>query len=344
MDAHEAGYNEARACAFQQKLLARVRALPEVQSAALAATVPMGYYSEGSSLQVEGYEPRPGHEDLYAGYNVVSPHYFATMGIPVVQGRDVRENDGPDAPRVAVINQAMAERFWPRQNPLGRHFTMSGDPEHPVEVIGVVQNSRTGDLYSPFGPYFYLVLAQKYMLPVTLQVRTTGAPERVAPQALRIVRNLEPAMPAFDVMTMTQALDTLNGLMLYRVAGGLAACFGLLGLLLALVGVYGVVSYSAAQRTHEIGIRMALGAEREDVLKLVVGQGFKLTLLGVALGVGSALALTRLLASLLYKVKPSDPLTFIAVSLVLTAVALLASYIPARRATKVDPMVALRYE
>jgi predicted permease len=344
MDTHEAGYNEKRARAFQQELLERVRALPEVQSASLAATVPMGYYSEGSSLQVEGYEPRPGHEDLYAGYNVVSSEYFTTMRIPLVQGRDIRNTDGPDAPRVAIINQAMAERFWPQQNPLGRHFAMSGDPEHPLEVIGVVKNSRTGGMYGPFEPHFYLAFAQKYALPVTLQVRTAGSPEALAPQVLGIVRTLEPAMPVFDVMSMTKALDTLNGLMQFRLASGLAACFGMLGLILALVGVYGVVSYSAVQRTHEIGIRMALGAERQDVLRLVIGQGFRLTFLGVAIGVACALALAQLLASLLYEVEPTDPVTFITISLFLTAVALLASYIPARRATKADPMVALRYE
>ena len=151
-------------------------------------------------------------------------------------------------------------------------------------------------------------------------------------------------MPVFDVMTMTKALDTLNGLMQFRLASGLAACFGVLGLILALVGVYGVVSYSAVQRTHEFGIRMALGAGRQDVLRLVIGQGFRLTFLGVAIGVGSALALTQLLASLLYEVKPTDPATFVTVPLFLAAVALIASYIPARRATKVEPMVALRYE
>jgi putative ABC transport system permease protein len=344
MDAHEAGYNEPQARAFLNDLLVRVRALPGIQSASLAATVPMGYYSEGSSLLIEGYQPPPGQEDLYAGYNVVSPGYFQTMGIPLLRGRDFRVADNQDAPRVAIINQVMTERYWPRQNPLGRQFTLANDPDHPVQIIGVVKNSQTGSLYGSYGSYFYLAFSQKYMLPVTLQVRTTMAAETMSPRIMGIIRSLEPAMPVFDVMTMTQALDTLNGLMLFRLAGGLAACFGLLGLTLAFVGIYGVVSYSAAQRTHEIGIRMALGAERGDVLKLIVGQGFRLTFIGVALGTGGTLVVARFLSSLLYGISPTDPLTFTAIPVMLSAVALVASYIPARRATKVDPMVALRYE
>jgi putative ABC transport system permease protein len=344
MDAHQAGYREPQARAFLDDLLTRVRALPGIQSASLAATVPMGYYSEGTTLQIEGYQPPPGSDNLYAGYNTVSPNYFQTMRIPLLQGRDFRNADNANAPRVAVINQAMAERFWPKGNPVGRHFSLANDPDHPVEIIGVVKNSRTSDLSGSFGAYFYLAFSQKYMLPVTLQVRAATAPETMTPQIREIIRSLEPSMPVFDVMSMSQALDTLNGLMLYRVAGGLAALFGLLGLTLAFVGVYGVVSYSAAQRTHEIGIRMALGAERGDVLRLVVGQGLWLIFIGVALGIGGALAMTRLLSSLLYGVSATDPMTFLVIPLLLAGVALVASYIPARRATKVDPMVALRYE
>jgi predicted permease len=344
MDVHQAGYREPQARAFLRDLLARVRALPGIQSASLAATVPMGYYSEGTTLQIEGFQPRPGQDDLDAGYNTVSPGYFQTMRIPLLQGRGFRDSDNQDAPRVAVINQVMAERFWHGENPLGRHFLLANDPDHPVEVIGVVKNSHTGSLNGAFGAYFYLAFSQKYMVPVTLQVRTASAAQTTTAQILGIIRSLEPAMPVFDVMSMSQALDTMNGLMLYRVGGGLAACFGLLGLTLAFVGVYGVVSYSTAQRTHEIGIRMALGAERRDVLRLVVGQGLRLIGVGVTLGLGGALALTRFLSSLLYGISPTDPLAFVAVMLLLTASVMLASYIPARRATRLDPMVALRYE
>jgi predicted permease len=344
LDPHEAGYNETRARAFYREVLARVRALPGVQSASMAGTIPMGYYSRGASLKIEGYQPPSGHGTAFAGYNTISPGYFEMMRIPLLRGRDFRDSDGPGSQHVAVINGAMAERFWSGQDPIGRQFTTTDDLSHPLEVVGVVKNSKTADMYSSVRPYFYTVFAQKYMLPATLQVRTAAAPETMAHGVVGIIASLEPAMPVFDVQTMTQALDTLNGLLLFKLGAALAASLGILGLTLAVVGIYGVSSYAVSQRTHEIGIRMALGAQRRGILKMILRQGLFIVAIGVVVGMLAAWALGSLMRDLLVGVAPTDSLTHLSLSLLLGLVALTASFIPARRATKVDPMVALRYE
>ena len=218
------------------------------------------------------------------------------------------------------------------------------DPSHPVQIIGMVRNSVTRDISETIRPYFYLALAQKYMTPATLQLRTEGPPESMTSSIMDIIRSIEPAMPTFDVQTMTQALDTPDGLMLFELGASLAAMLGTLGLVLAIVGVYGVVSYAAGQRTHEIGVRMALGARPGQVLKMIFRQGFVIVGTGIAVGAFAAAAVTRLLGSFIVGVSSLDPLTFISASLLLAAIALVASYVPARRAMHVDPMVALRYE
>jgi ABC-type antimicrobial peptide transport system permease subunit len=245
---------------------------------------------------------------------------------------------------VAVVNEEMARRYWPNQDPIGRHFTTGKDSTHPIQVIGVVKNSRTQHLTGSFRPYFYRALTQSYLTPVTLQLRTALPAATAVHQAVDLIHSLAPAMPVFDVQTMTQALDTLNGLLLYQVGAALTASLGTLGLLLGLVGVYGVVSYAAAQRTHEIGIRMALGAARSSVLKMILRQGLIVTAAGVLVGALLAGAIGHLARDLLAGVSPMDPLTYVCASGLLAAVSLLACYIPARRAMRVDPMVALRYE
>jgi hypothetical protein len=218
------------------------------------------------------------------------------------------------------------------------------DPAHPVQIIGVARNSVTRYISETILPYFYLPFAQKYMTPATLQLRTQGPPEAMASSILGIIRSIEPAMPTFDVKSMTHALDTPNGLMLFELGASLAATLGTLGLVLAIVGVYGVVSYAASQRTHEIGVRMALGARPGQVLKLIFHQGFVIVGTGIAVGLFAAAAMTRLLGSFIVGVSSLDPLTFISASFLLAAIAFVASYVPARRAMHVDPMVALRYE
>jgi macrolide transport system ATP-binding/permease protein len=340
----DAGYEEAQASQFLEQVLQRARALPAVESASLAATIPMGHYNYGEELKIEGYETPPGQQRPLAGYNAVSREYFRTMRIPLIRGRDFFDSDDRTSQNVAVVNEEMAMRYWPNQDPIGRHFTTGKDSTHPIQVIGVVKNSRTQHLTGSFRPYFYRPLTQSYLTPVTLQLRTALPAATAVHQAVDLIHSLAPAMPVFDVQTMTQALDTLNGLLLYQVGAALTASLGTLGLLLGLVGVYGVVSYAAAQRTHEIGIRMALGAARSSVLKMILRQGLILTAAGVLVGALLAGAIGRLARDLLAGVSPMDPLTYVCASGLLAAVSLLACYIPARRAMRVDPMVALRYE
>jgi predicted permease len=344
IDPHLAGYSQTRAYEFVESLLERVRSLPGVQSASLAATVPMGTNSMGDSIEVEGLGASPGQGASSAGYNVVSPGYFGTMGISLLRGRDMGETDKQNSTRVAIINHAMAERFWPGKDPVGKQFKLKGDLNHPLEVVGVVKNSRTEDFSSPQGPYFYMALGQKRMLPVTLQMRTAGDPESMARGIIGLIRSLEPAMPLADVQTMTDALDTPNGLLLFRLGAGLASSIGILGLILATIGVYGVVSYVATERRHEIGVRLALGALPGEILTMVLRQGTVIVAFGTVVGILLAFGLARLVGHFLVGVSPADPATYAGVTLMLALVAVAACYLPARRATKVDPMVALRYE
>ena len=340
----DAGYDEPQASQFLKEFLQRARVLPGVESASLAATIPMGYYNYGDELKIEGYETPPGQQQPIAGYNAVSAEYFRSVRIPLIRGRDFLDSDDRTSQYVAVVNEEMARRYWPNQDPIGRHFTTRNDSTHPIQVIGIAKNSRTQHLTGSFRPFFYRPFAQHYLTPVTLQLRT-ALPEATAfHQAVDLIHSLAPAMPVFDVQTMTQALDTLNGLLLYKVGAALTASLGTLGLLLGLVGVYGVVSYAATQRTHEIGIRMALGAARSSVLKMILKQGLIVTATGVLVGALLAGAIGRLARDLLAGVSPMDPLTYACASGLLAAVSLLACYIPARRAMRVDPMVALRYE
>jgi len=340
----EAGYNQAQAMSFLKQLLQQTRALPGVESASLAATIPMGYYSHGDQLTIEGYQTPPGQQRPAAGYNAVSPDYFRTMRMPLIQGRDFRDSDNESSPGVAIINQEMAKTYWPNQDPLGKHFAVGKDTTHPIQIVGVVRNSQTHRLTGQFFPYFYRPFAQSYFNPVSIQLRT-GLPSPTAfHQTVDLIHSLAPAMPVFDVQTMRQALDTLNGLLLYQIGAALTASLGALGLLLGLVGVYGVVSYAATQRTHEIGIRIALGAAPSQVLRMMLGQGIAVISAAVVLGALLADGIGRLARDLLSGVSPMDPLTYLSASALIALVALLACYVPARRAMRVDPMVALRYE
>ncbi|MFZ0335884.1 MAG: ABC transporter permease [Candidatus Acidiferrales bacterium] len=346
VDPHQTGYGEAQSREFLQTLLPRVRALPGTETASLATTVPMGGIHFGTDLKIDGYQPRSGESAPHAGYNAVSPQYFETMRIPTLRGRTFLDSDGQNTQYVAVINETMSEEYWHGENPIGRHFTRSDDPEHPVEIIGEVKNSRASGVAGPYQPYLYLPLVQHYdyQMPVTLQLRTSLPPATMNRGVMGAIHALAPAMPVLDVQTMTEALDTVNGLLLFQIGAVLAASLGILGLSLAVVGVYGVVSYSASQRTQEIGIRMALGAQRTDVLRMILRQGFFIVGAGLIAGILAAAAIARLVGNFLSGVSPVDPLTYASASILLAAVALLACYIPARRAMKVDPMVALRYE
>ncbi len=345
MDPHEAGFDKQKGERFFEDLLARVRRAPGVASASVAATVPMGTVSLGGSLAINGYQSRIPGALPAAGYNSVSPGYFGTMRIPLLRGRDFQVSDNDSAQRVAIINEAMAAEYWPDRDPIGSSFALRSDPTHQLQTIGIAKNSRNGTISESFAPFFYLPFAQAYTRPATLQIRTVAAdPVVMAQGVLGIIRAVEPAMPVFDIQTMAQALQTPNGLLLYKLGAGLAGALGLLGLVLAIVGVYGVISFSARQRTHEIGVRMALGARGPVILRMILRQGLLITGLGLAIGLGLAAAVSQGMASILTGVTPRDPLTYICASLLLAVVALVACYVPARRATRVDPLISLRYE
>ncbi|MGH9377646.1 MAG: ABC transporter permease [Terriglobia bacterium] len=344
MDPQEVGYDKTRGREFDHDLLRRVRGLHGVQSASLAFTYPTSEYSEDERIYVEGHVPPPGQAGPRVFDNSVSPGYFKTMGIPILEGRGFAETDNQAAPNVAVINQMMASEFWPNEDAIGRRFKLSSDGGDWIQVVGIARNSKYQDLFTKTRPYFYLPLDQDYADLETLQVRTFEPPETMIAEVEQQVHALAPTLPVFGVQTMDQALDSPNGFFHYRLGSSLAAVLGLLGLILAVVGVYGVVSYTAAQRTHEIGIRMALGAQPGDVMKMVFGQGLAIVGAGVAAGLFVAAAVVRTMESYLFGVSAYDPLTFAGVAILLAIVALLACYIPARRAMKIDPMVALRYE
>ena len=344
MDPNTIGYRETQGRLFFQQLLDQVRATPGVESASLAYTVPMGYYNSVSTLQIDGYVPavnQPGPASLN---NMVTPTYFKTMSIPVLSGRDFTDTDREDTQYVAIINETMAKKFWANQNPLGRHFYRNGKLNQPIEVIGVAKDSFTNLFSSTMQPFFYLPLSQDYVSLVTLQVRTTQAPEAMIAPLQKQIALLAPGLPVFNVQTMSEGLYTLAGFLIFQIGAGLAAALGVLGLLLAVVGVYGVVSYVTAQRTHEIGIRTALGAQRADVLKMVLRHGLVIVGMGIGVGVVAATAAGRLVRNFLVGVGPTDPLTYVTVSLALVLIAWFACWIPARRATRVDPLEALRYE
>jgi predicted permease len=344
LDPNEIGYTEIQGQAFYRSVLERTRALPGVQSASLASVVPLSDSVQGSDLSIPGYTVSSDQELPHADSNAVSPDYFATMEITLQRGRDFNDADNENSPHVAVINQAMVDRYWPGQDVMGKSFTLTSDAKHPATIIGIVRNSRMGQLYGPFEPIFYLPVAQSYVSTETLQIRSERGAQEIVSQVREIAQSLAPAIPVYGVRTMTEALHGGNGLLFFEIGASLAATLGVLGLILAIVGVYGVMSYSVSQRTQEIGLRIALGAQRRDILAMIGRQGAIIVGCGLAVGLLAAFAVGRLVGDFLVDVTPSDPITYVGVSVLLAAVALLATYLPTRRATKVDPMVALRYE
>jgi predicted permease len=344
MDTNEIGYDEARGREFYRQVDARMRALPGVVSATEALSIPMGYASAADQVYVEGHPLEVGEHPPLILYNSVAPNYFDTLRTPILRGRVFTEADSEKAPLVAIVNQTMAKKFWPNEDALGRRFSIKSQTGPFMEVVGVARDGKYRAPNEDPLDYFYMPMAQKYTPFRTIQLRTSVPPESLALPAQQAIRELAPDLPVFDVRTMRGALDGGNGFFLFRFGFQITAAMGLLGLVLAVVGVYGVVSYSAAQRTHEIGIRMALGAEQGDILKMVLRQGLGVVSIGLVLGLLAAFAGTRAIANLFVGISPTDPLTYAAVAVLLTVVALLACWLPARRATRVDPLVALRYE
>jgi predicted permease len=344
LDPREVGYDEAHTKNFYRDLEARARALPGVQSASLALSVPMGPEDDGDLVYIEGRTLAPGQQPPMVIYNHVDAPYFDTMRVPLLRGRAFRESDDEKAPLVAIVNQTMAQQFWPNEDPIGKRFSLKSTAGPLIEVVGVAGNGRYVFIGWDKQPYFYVPLAQNYMAYRTLQLRSSVPPESLIAQLQNEVRALDPNMPISDVETMRHSLSGGNGFFIFQVGAILAAAMGLLGLTLAVVGVYGVVSFAASQRTHEIGIRMAVGADRRDILRLMLRQGLVLVVGGVMAGVLLAWALTRSMAALLIGVSPTDALTFVTATVLLGGIGLWACYVPARRAMQLDPMVALRYE
>jgi len=345
MDPNEIGYNQSQTRDFYKNLLQRVRALPGVVSASTANATPMGYYNNFDSLNIEGYQPPPGQPAPSSLYNTVSTDYFSTMGVPLLRGRNFTEADDENSQYVAIVSEAMAKQFWPDKDPIGHQFQMTSDLKHSLVIVGVAKDIRFNGLTGPFSPMFYAPFLQHQNgnSLQALQLRTAGAPETMIPEVEHTVESLAPQLPVFDVQTMSQALNTLNGLLFYKIGAVLAALLGMLGLVLAIVGVYGVVSYAATQKTHEIGVRMALGAQPADILKMIFREGLLIVGVGLLVGIAGALAAGQVVGSFL-TVSARDPVTYAIVTAILLVVALSACFIPARRAMRVDPMVALRYE
>jgi predicted permease len=344
LDPKAVGYDDVHTKGFYHDLEARVRALPGVQSASLAFSVPMGSMDAATSVYFKGHILDPGQQPPAIAYNWVDAPYFDTMRVPLLRGRAFRDNDDDKAPLVAIVNQTMADRFWPNQDPIGKQFSLVGPAGPFAEVVGVTGNGKYTFMGWDREPYLYVPLAQHSTSYRTLQIRSSVPSESLTAQVQSEIRALDPNMPISDVRTMRQSLGGANGFFIFRVGAILAAAMGLLGLTLAVVGVYGVVSFAASQRTHEIGIRMALGADRRDILRLVLRQGLVLVVGGVVSGVLLAWVLTRSMVTLLVGVSPTDALTFGTAALLLGGIGLWACYAPARRAMQLDPMVALRYE
>jgi len=344
MNPEWAGYNEQRSKDFYREVVRRVKALPGVQSASLAFTAPMGYYNDGRIVYIEGRPEDPDQQPPAVACNTVDAAYFDTMKMAIVRGRAFRESDDEHAPRVAIVNQTMAARFWPGQDAIGKRFRVRDDEGPLWEVVGVARDSKYVALFESPLPYFYRPLAQSYMSMRVLHVRSSVPPQLLSAQVEHEIRSLDPDVPLADLQTMRASMSGAGGLLLFRLGASEASALGILGLILAVVGVYGVVSYGAAQRTREIGIRMALGAQPRSVLKLVLRQGVYLVAGGMAVGLVASIALVRILRQFLLLASATDPLAFGVVSLGLLVVALAACYLPAWRAMRVDPMVALRHE
>lgn len=328
--------------AFYRQLLDRVRALPGVVSASVAAQLPL----QGGSNGVVYIEGQPLPKDMWSSplveWCTVMPDYFRTLRIPLLRGRDFSAQDGPKSPRVAIINQTMARRFWPNQNAVGKRFAHDYQKPKWITVVGVVGDVREYGLGDPVVPEAYFPESQGADSYLNIVIRTSTPPLSETPALRAAVHSLDSELAVFKVETLDQIVSQSSQQQQFMAL--LLALFAAAALVLAAVGIYGVISYSVAQRTHEIGIRIALGAQRRDVLRQVLGEGATLALAGAGAGLVAAFALTRLMTSLLYGVKPVDLPTFIVVPLVLIGVALLACYIPGRRAAKVDPIVALRDE
>jgi predicted permease len=329
---------------FNQQLRERLRVLPGVQTVALSSDLPLSGDTSAGPIELEGQKVVSADTEIRMYRHRVTPEFFATLGIPLVKGRNFSADDHAQAPGAVIVSEALAQRYWPGENPLGKRLREHGEDNPWFTIVGVAADVKYRRLpRNPNDdPDVYFPLLQRPTNNLSLAVRTTVDPTSLSSAMRSELQKLDPELPVFGITTMAQRVA--NQTTQSRFSTWLLGIFGGLALVLAAVGIYSVMAYAVEQRTHEIGIRLALGARAGDVVKLVIGQGMRLALLGVGLGLGAALALTQLLKQLLFGVAAADPLTYAVIALLLAFVALLACWIPARRATKVDPMIALRCE
>jgi putative ABC transport system permease protein len=331
--------------AFSNELLARLHAQPGLQDSALAAPLPMDRQGEATfAFSIVGDAPLPPGKSPTADYATVSPDYFRMMRIPLLRGRFFSEQDSPSSPKVAIISETLARRYFPNQDPLGKQMGFGFPPNSDVsrEIVGIVGDVRDAALSRKPGPMMYVPFAQAPLYGGEVVIRSSLSASGVAAGIRQAVRSIDKNLPVTDIEFLNDALG--KSISQERFRTFLFGSFSAIALLLAAVGIFGVISYSASQRTHEIGIRMALGAGRRDVLRLILAQGAKLALLGLGIGVVAAFLMTRLMSTLLFSISATDPVTFVSVTIILFSVALAACYIPARRAMRVDPMVAFRHQ
>jgi putative ABC transport system permease protein len=336
--------------AFYQQTLQRIQSEPEVQSASAVNFLPLTNFGDATRLAIEGRSPSASGQETIASYRVIDPNYFRTMSIPLLRGRYFTEQDNDESHGVVIINQTMARRYWPDENPIGKlikpQFPAANVPWRPattstwLAIVGVVGDVKETGVNAEQSAEIYLPYLQNPSSLMNLLVRAKSDPLRLVPAMRRQVLAVDGGQPIYNIKTMENVLS--QSIATPQVITSLLTIFAAIALLLAAIGVYGVMSYSVAQRTHEVGVRMALGAQQQHVLRMILGHGLRLVLLGVGLGVMVAFVVTRVISNLLFGVSATDPQVFVGVALLLIAVALLATYFPARRALKVDPIVALR--
>ena len=342
VDADLRGYDQAKGRRFFKQIVERLRALPGVEAASIGGPLPLDSYSEGASLTIEGYVPRYENERFNVDYSIVGHDYFQAMQTTIVEGRSFTEHDDQNAPRVVIVNETLARRFWPGESPIGKRLQL-GDAQSPfLTVVGVAQDGKYILFGEPPTEYLFVPHSQNYTGKMTLIARTSVQPESVAEAMRQEVARIDSELPVYGAKTMPMFLDRI--LAGPKSLAALATIFGLVALMMAAVGLYGVMSYSVARRTREIGIRLALGAGSVTVLRLVLLEGMILSGVGVGIGIVTATVVSSLLESFLYGISTTDVLTYLTISLFLLLVAMVASYIPARRATRIDPMAALRIE
>ncbi len=337
--------SQEQTTALYQDVLQKLRSLPGVESAGIIETLPMGGATESTGIRIPGHTPADKNETPYSNYTVASPGYFAAVGTPLLRGRDFLESDTAGSLPVTIINSAMAKKFWPGDDPIGKQVG-PGSPLYPAAtIIGIVADTKRLSLREQPTPEMFVLYNQKVwpsLLTMDVVLRSKVDPASASAGAREAIHAVDPDLPLAKIAALETLVD--DSMTQQRFAMVVLGAFGALALLLASIGIYGVISYSTMQRTQEIGIRIALGAQRRNVLAMVLSHGGRLAGLGISIGLLAALAMAHVMASFWYGVRPADPLTFAAVALLLCAVALLACYIPARRAMRVDPTVALRYE